>query len=165
MDYSDGGSWRTEQPHEATWREIQAGWEATQSYQYPAVADLEPDQVESVLQGGTPSEREWYTAQSRAFDEGVQIGARTEHNAARRAIAGAVLAILGKDRADGPVDLGALGVWAAADFGAAAETYRQTEICNACGELDGAHEAGCDEDGEQIPWNSYRNQYPGYHGE
>ncbi|HEY6006845.1 MAG TPA: hypothetical protein VIU40_00860, partial [Geobacteraceae bacterium] len=143
MDYSDGGSWRTEQPHEATWREIQAGWEATQSYQYPAAADLElgrteyealdppyddgwvdespveqdsriqrsePDPAESVLQGGTPSERSWYTAQSRAFDEGVQIGAQTEHNAARRAVAGAVLGILGKDRADGPVDLGALGV-------------------------------------------------------
>ena len=43
------------------------------------------------------------------FHRGMRLGVRVEHEAAVRAIAQAALAILGKDRADGQVDLGALG--------------------------------------------------------
>lgn len=46
---------------------------------------------------------------------GLKLGARIEHDRAVAAIAQAALAILGKDRSDGPVDLGALGVHTAND--------------------------------------------------
>lgn len=48
---------------------------------------------------------------NRARRRGFQLGARVANDAAVEAIAQAALAILGKDRADGAIDLGALGVW------------------------------------------------------
>jgi hypothetical protein len=43
------------------------------------------------------------------FDAGFQLGAKVEHDAAVAAVAQLALAVLGKDRADGEIDLGALG--------------------------------------------------------
>lgn len=43
------------------------------------------------------------------FDEGFQLAAAVEQRAARTALQQYVLDVLGKDRADGPIDLGALG--------------------------------------------------------
>ena len=44
-----------------------------------------------------------------AFDEGMQLGARVEHRVAVEALQQAALTVLGKDRGDGAIDLGALG--------------------------------------------------------
>jgi hypothetical protein len=44
-----------------------------------------------------------------AFQEGFQQAARIEQSAAKAALAEYVLVVLGKDRADGEIDLGALG--------------------------------------------------------
>jgi hypothetical protein len=46
---------------------------------------------------------------SSAFVEGMNLGASVENRVASDAIVAAALAILGKDRADGEIDLGALG--------------------------------------------------------
>lgn len=43
------------------------------------------------------------------FAEGVQFAAQTEQRVAREALAQYVLEVLGKDAADGEIDLGALG--------------------------------------------------------
>lgn len=48
-------------------------------------------------------------AGSATFDRGFQLGAQVEQRATREALAAFVLEVLGKDRADGEVDLGALG--------------------------------------------------------
>lgn len=45
------------------------------------------------------------------YDAGMQLGAKVEHQVAVRAIATAALSILGKDAADGVINLGALGKW------------------------------------------------------
>lgn len=54
------------------------------------------------------------------FDAGFQLGAKLEHQAAVRAVGRLVLEVLGKDRSDGVIDLGALkdpdapdGLWLA----------------------------------------------------
>jgi len=47
----------------------------------------------------------------KGFDQGMQLGARVEHEVAVRALATALLEVLGKDPGDGPIDLGAAGVW------------------------------------------------------
>ena len=44
-----------------------------------------------------------------AFDAGMQLGAKVEHRVAVEAIQQAALTVLGKDRGDGAIDLGALG--------------------------------------------------------
>lgn len=56
---------------------------------------------------------EQYVAQERAlgFDAGFQLGAKTENSIAKRAVVGALLDIMGKDTADGVIDLGAAGNW------------------------------------------------------
>jgi hypothetical protein len=46
-----------------------------------------------------------------AFDDGMKLGARIEHNVAVTAVVTALLQILGKDPGDGPIDLGAAGTW------------------------------------------------------
>lgn len=48
-------------------------------------------------------------ASSRAFSEGMQLGAKVEHRVAVEAIQQAALSVLGKDRGDGEINLGALG--------------------------------------------------------
>jgi hypothetical protein len=48
---------------------------------------------------------------SRAFDEGIQLGARVEHRYAVQAVATAALHVLGKDVGDGEINLGSLGTW------------------------------------------------------
>lgn len=55
------------------------------------------------------------TPAQRAFGEGMQLGAKVEHQAAIEAIATAALHILCKDPGDGVIDLGALGKWYATD--------------------------------------------------
>lgn len=50
-------------------------------------------------------------ATRKAHAEGMSLGASIENRIAISAIATAALAILGKDRADGIIDLGALGRW------------------------------------------------------
>jgi len=52
-----------------------------------------------------------------AFDEGFQLAAKVEHRATVEAVATMVLAVLGKDAADGWVDVGALGTWVADSSG------------------------------------------------
>lgn len=44
-----------------------------------------------------------------AFNDGLQLGSKVEHRVAVEALQVAALAILGKDRGDGAIDLGALG--------------------------------------------------------
>lgn len=44
-----------------------------------------------------------------AFDEGMKLGARVENRTAVQALQQAALTVLGKDRGDGAIDLGALG--------------------------------------------------------
>lgn len=46
------------------------------------------------------------------FDAGFQLGASVEHREAVAAVANALLAVLGKDAADGSINLGAAGRWA-----------------------------------------------------
>jgi len=50
-------------------------------------------------------------ARREGFDDGVQLGAKVEHDAAVAALADALLRVLGKDRGDGYIDLGAAGRW------------------------------------------------------
>lgn len=51
------------------------------------------------------------------FTEGMHFGSRIATKVAVQAIATAALNVLGKDGADGIIDLGALGGWHAADDG------------------------------------------------
>jgi hypothetical protein len=44
-----------------------------------------------------------------SFDAGMQLGAKVEHRVAVEAIQQAALTVLGKDRGDGAIQLGALG--------------------------------------------------------
>ncbi len=46
------------------------------------------------------------------FDKGFQLGAKVEHRVAVKAACNALLEILGKDAADGVINLGAAGTWA-----------------------------------------------------
>lgn len=48
-------------------------------------------------------------AVTAAFHEGLELGAKVEQRVAREALQQAVLRVLGKDRGDGAIDLGALG--------------------------------------------------------
>jgi hypothetical protein len=48
-------------------------------------------------------------AQRESFGKGAQFGARVEQRVAVEALQQAALAVLGKDRGDGPINLGALG--------------------------------------------------------
>jgi len=50
-------------------------------------------------------------ATSKAFGEGMQLGAKVEHRVAVEALATAALHVLGKDVGDGEIHLGALGSW------------------------------------------------------
>jgi hypothetical protein len=45
------------------------------------------------------------------FEEGLSLGHRVEHRVALEAVANALLDILGKDAADGAINLGAAGEW------------------------------------------------------
>jgi hypothetical protein len=54
---------------------------------------------------------------SIAFGEGVQLGARVENRVAVQAIVTSLLTVLGKDRGDGVIDLGAAGRWYPASDG------------------------------------------------
>lgn len=45
----------------------------------------------------------------KAFDAGMQLGAKVEHRVAVEALQQAALTVLGKDRGDGAINLGALG--------------------------------------------------------
>lgn len=49
--------------------------------------------------------------ENKAYTEGMALGARIEHKVAVQAVVTALLAILGKDPGDGPIDLGAAGTW------------------------------------------------------
>ena len=50
-------------------------------------------------------------ARKAGFDAGFNLAARVEQHNARAALGRYVLEVLGKDRGDGLIDLGALGLW------------------------------------------------------
>jgi hypothetical protein len=55
------------------------------------------------------------------FDEGLQLGARIENRIAVQSIVTALLQVLGKDKGDGIINLGAAGRWYPGDESGLAE--------------------------------------------
>jgi hypothetical protein len=53
----------------------------------------------------------------RAFNDGIDMGAHVVQQSATAAIVAALLEVLGKDAADGVIDLGAAGKWYASSGG------------------------------------------------
>ncbi len=78
----------------------------------------------------------------KSFDEGFQLGASIAHESTVDIMADALLRVLGKDRGDGYIDLGAAGRWypgtdsERAERVSCAHAYLWVgERCSICGQL------------------------------
>lgn len=60
---------------------------------------------------------------AKAFDDGLQLGSSVVQREWVRSAVGALLDALGKDAADGPIDLGAAGRWVNHDDGCRPATF------------------------------------------